>query len=367
MLLLFYKMKKTFGYYAISNSDEFVGINKKIIQFVDSINDIGNIVGYFRRVSPGVTSSIRLAAFVSAAQEDVVYIRGNSYALLITFFGMMIARFRGKKIILEIPTPQIAVSKEIFLSNSNLIVKFAKLIGLYASGSWSFIPAHKIIQYGVEGFWFSCLSNKKFFLMGNGCNVDKIPKIYLKPDWPSDFIKIVMVANFSKTHGADLLIKAISILNKKSNKFYYLSLIGDGEVVSELKGLVKDSKQEEFIDFHGPLYGEKLLEQYQKAHIAVGALALHRIGLNLASALKLREYCAIGIPFFFTGIDPDFPSGLSFANAIPSKESPDEIVKLLEDFSLKSCLPSSEEIRNYALQNLDFKVKIGKILENLMC
>ena len=50
------------------------------------------------------------------------------------------------------------------------------------------------------------------------------------------------------------------------------------------------------IRFHGPLYGKDLLNIYRKSDVGIGALALHRRGIDENSALKPLEYLMHGLP-----------------------------------------------------------------------
>jgi glycosyltransferase involved in cell wall biosynthesis len=60
------------------------------------------------------------------------------------------------------------------------------------------------------------------------------------------------------------------------------------------------------ICFHGFLSINDLIELYSQSDIAIGSLAFHRAGLNEGCPLKVREYCAFGLPVILGYIDTDF-------------------------------------------------------------
>jgi hypothetical protein len=57
--------------------------------------------------------------------------------------------------------------------------------------------------------------------------------------------------------------------------------------------------------FHGYLEKEKSREILSKVDVGLGTLALHRINMNEASALKSREYLAYGIPVILPYVETD--------------------------------------------------------------
>jgi len=107
---------------------------------------------------------------------------------------------------------------------------------------------------------------------------------------------------------------------------------------------------------------ERVAIGFDRCHLAVGSLALHRKSLEETAELKLREYCARGIPFFFAGFDPDFGGDFGFALSIPSGESPvavETIVAFWKDVSKRS--DYGPTMRAYAQERLSWLVKAEKL------
>lgn len=71
---------------------------------------------------------------------------------------------------------------------------------------------------------------------------------------------------------------------------------------------------------HGLLSRDAYLPIMAKADVAIGPLALHRKGLSEASALKVAEYVAYGIPVILGHVETAFPDGAPFLLRLPNTE-----------------------------------------------
>ena len=71
---------------------------------------------------------------------------------------------------------------------------------------------------------------------------------------------------------------------------------------------------------HGPLDRAEYLPLMAQADVAIGPLALHRKGLSEASALKVAEYLAHGLPVILANAETAFPDGASFLLQLPNTE-----------------------------------------------
>ena len=355
---------KTVGYYAICTENLSSGVQKKIGNFVSA----ANLRGYSavqKLISGGRSSHLQLTKAVAFANEDIVVVRGSSYGFFLLMSGLIILRLRGKKVILDVATPMATVFHEIKASSNGVFNRFMKTVGWMLSGPWSFWAANKIVQYAPESSWFSFGSRKKTILIGNAVNVNAIPARKNLPNWPAQQLKLIGVAQLASWHGYDLVIRAMSEFRKTKDKKYDVkfTVIGVGQELSHLKTLAKTLLLEDCVIFTGNLQGDELYKKYDDAHLAISSLGLHRIGLTYSSVLKAREYCAIGIPFLATGIDPDFCPEIAFRYEI---KSPENVGSIVEFFTYLQCVnqfPKPETIRKYAEENLDFGKKVKLILE----
>jgi glycosyltransferase involved in cell wall biosynthesis len=75
------------------------------------------------------------------------------------------------------------------------------------------------------------------------------------------------------------------------------------------------------VTYHGAKDRAGVLDVLASAHVAVGSLALHRISIDQASTLKMREYLAVGIPVIYAGSDPDVDGLVPNTLRIPNTET----------------------------------------------
>lgn len=87
------------------------------------------------------------------------------------------------------------------------------------------------------------------------------------------------------------------------------------------------------VGVHGELTRERYRPIMERADVAIGPLALHRKNLNEASALKVAEYLAHGIPVILGCPEAAFPSGAPFLLQLPNTEdNVDHSVDAVEAF-----------------------------------
>jgi len=86
---------------------------------------------------------------------------------------------------------------------------------------------------------------------------------------------------------------------------------------------------------HGPLVQDDYLAIMARADVAIGPLALYRKGLSEASALKVTEYLAYGIPVILGSAEVAFPDGAPFLLQLPNTDdSVESSVERIRDFVL---------------------------------
>jgi glycosyltransferase involved in cell wall biosynthesis len=74
------------------------------------------------------------------------------------------------------------------------------------------------------------------------------------------------------------------------------------------------------MSWHGLLERDALIQVLARADVGIGTLALHRKGLEEASALKVREYLAVGLPVIVGCRDPDLQGLEPYALTLPNTE-----------------------------------------------
>lgn len=201
---------------------------------------------------------------------------------------------------------------------------------------------------------------KPHITIGNGFNVDSVTVRRPIP-FTGKELHLLCVANVNRWHGLDRLIRGMGTYQGPTR--VTLHIAGDGSELPALKKISDDLDISGQVIFHGFTTGKVLDELFNTCHIAIGSLALHRIGLTEASILKAREYCARGIPYIIACADPDFPADYPYVHRLSADESPVRIESIIEFAqSVFQDTGHPQKMREYALGQLDWSIKM-KILK----
>jgi hypothetical protein len=185
-------------------------------------------------------------------------------------------------------------------------------------------------------------------------------------DVENDALRLIFTGSLRPCHGLDRLIKGMyDYLQKHENTPQIkLTIIGKGKEEYSLKELARALKMEACIDFHGWKHKDELAAFFDKADLAVGSLAMDRIGLKGSASLKHREYLCRGIPFFYGGEDKaldECPYTLSLA----LEEKPIDFHAVVSFYQSKIYGRQSEvstELRKYAEKKLSWEKQLEKLL-----
>lgn len=353
-------------YIAVCSVNSNPGITKKINDWTDAAFELGlEANSIIIPPSGGLRSYLKFNQEIINSKNKILFLRNPTYLRFLLFFSILIARINNCKIFIDVPSPIYVLVKEVLGRHENKLIKYLTALELIITGSIPFIFANKIIQYANENRWYQVGCSHKTLVIGNGINISRIMARKIYPSWPSKKLVLIGVANVAIWHGYDRMLLAISRFNKMIDQNYkvYFNIIGDGPDLINLKKLVKIYSIEEFVTFHGMLTdSDQIYSIYDNSHIAVSSLGLFRVGLNMASVLKSREYVAIGIPFIYAGDDIDFTESNNFRFMVSNTENVDDIVELLINFK-NIYLPNPLDIRNFAINNLTVVNKLKKIIE----
>lgn len=289
----------------------------------------------------------------SLGPDDVLYYRySGSFPLY--YPGKILRRFRACKIVTEHQTKEL---DEFKLNNNALSYWSDYFFGrLLRKHSDAIIGVtDEITHYEVSR---SGDPEKPHLTIGNGFAVQSVP-IRQAPQYDND-LHLLCVANVSRWHGLDRLLQGLATYDGTPN--ITLHIAGDGAELPHLQKLAGDLGISDRMVFHGFTTGKALDALFDRCHIAVGSLGIHRKGLTQTSELKAREYCARGIPFIIACADPDFPPDFPYILRLPADESPIEIEDVLA-FAKDVCADPDhpEKMRLYVEEHLDWSVKMKKL------
>ncbi len=198
-------------------------------------------------------------------------------------------------------------------------------------------------------------------VMPNGADPDTIP--FTTPSLAADRVDLLCVASFYPWHGIDRLL--LGMASEPDVTDVHLHLVGDGPTLPTLRSIVADARLQERVHFHGSVPVKELGRWYPKAHVAIGSLAPHRVGLRELAALKHREYAFRGLPIVLAGGDADFPSALPWLRQIPADDSPVSPRMLRALAHGWAHVVRRRQIRQWAESHLAWNVKVPPMVEFL--
>ncbi len=198
-------------------------------------------------------------------------------------------------------------------------------------------------------------------VMPNGADPATIP--FTTPALASDRVDLLCVASYYPWHGIDRLL--LGMAAEPDVQDVHLHLVGEGPTIADLRAMVQDAGLQSRVHFHGHVPVKELGKWYPKAHVAIGSLAPHRVGLRELAALKHREYALRGIPIVLAGGDADFPSTLPWLRQIPADDSPvsPRMLRALAHGWTNEV--RRRQIRMWAESHLSWNVKAPQLVEFL--
>jgi hypothetical protein len=180
----------------------------------------------------------------------------------------------------------------------------------------------------------------------------------------------IAVAKFNFWHGYDRLIEGLYNYYKgKSPVKVFIHFVGSGKGVKKYINISHIRDLDDYIIFHGLLYGDALDAVFNFADIAVCSLGGHRKGLYLSSELKSREYLARGIPIISSIKIDIIPKDYQYCFYIEENDNPIDIMKVIEFHRNilinKSRSQMISEISSFAKENCDISKTMMPIIEYL--
>ncbi len=296
-----------------------------------------------------------IAAQCAADDYDVIYIRhpGTNLAFL-GFLAWMKNRHREVRIVLEVATFPFSGQAE-SISQKAIVVADEALSGLL----------RRFVDYVVtfcgqtEIYGIPCVRTS------NGIDVDDVPMRHARV-FDAEAPRFLGVASLARHQGYDRVLHGLrQALDQNPNLKPHVSFAGDGPAAAELKELCQTLDLDDYVTFHGMMTGKELDELFDDSDVAIGTLAIHRSGLQSASSLKVREYCARGIPFLLAGEDESFDEGFPFALRASTGDDPIDLAEVVVDLVnlLEEVDKPAEKMRAYAAESLSWKTRLAEIMQ----
>lgn len=195
------------------------------------------------------------------------------------------------------------------------------------------------------------------FVLGNGINPQSVPILSYRHSRHA--IHLLCMGLFYHWLGLERLFKGLN--SWKGPERFYLHIAGVGEEMYAYKQAVQQMGLEDKVFFHGYMQKEQLYKLASGCHLGVGTLNPGSKRLSEIASLKHREYCALGLPFFYVGKDVDFPLDAEFAMSVPSNEMVD--MEAVAGFcrSVHAMPDIHRKMRAYAEETLGWDAKCEKL------
>ena len=215
-----------------------------------------------------------------------------------------------------------------------------------------------ICHYGEE----STIWGIRAIQITNGIEVE--PRKILKPARSHSGSHWVAVGKWQFWHGLDRLLLGMSLsrASLRENQIT-LSIIGEGPALQSFKNQVMAFELEPYVQFFKSAKGENLEKLIQKADLGIGTLGIHRKGSMINASLKHRTYCAYGVPFILSGVDPDFSEHTPFVRYFSDDDKPIDIVELIAfQDNLQKHKDISMQMIQFASSRLGWKSRMSRVI-----
>ncbi len=280
-------------------------------------------------------------------RPDVCYIRYWKNLLLYKLFK------RSSKLIVEIPT--INIEQEIL--NNKTLHFLKRLVHIAVVKLDKYFLSYPV-DYFVNFEGVTKFSNTPAFSMNNCIDISNIPLKKEVPKESVDGINLIAVASMSYWQGYERIIKSLGEYKRRQGtnvRKVRVILVGDGMEIPYYRNLVEKYGLQNDVEFCGSLFGKKLDEKFERADVALGGFGMYKIGVFSSSKLKIKEYCARGLPIVDASNDRAFTGKEEFVLQIPNDTSEINMEEIVAFYDQVSQLPNlSQRIRKFSEENFDW-------------
>lgn len=180
-------------------------------------------------------------------------------------------------------------------------------------------------------------------------------------------IRFLAVASLSKWHGYERVIQGLyNYYSNGGERNIIFSIVGEGSQSQYYKRITDECQMNKHVFFCGKLEGEKLDELYDNSDIAVGSLGFYKAGLQSGAPIKLREYCARGIPFIYGYDDISFSDDNYFGLQVSNDETPIDMQDIIRFYDeIYDGRDFIKDMREYAMAKLTWDKILQPVVEYL--
>jgi glycosyltransferase involved in cell wall biosynthesis len=354
-------LNRSVAYFGLYDAEEVPGVHRKVLGLLAAASEQGFSTRSWAEPFSKDALLQRLVRAIDESRDSHIIVRSAGWANMFIMPALLRARRRGARVVIDVPSPHRVAMQEVWHSRQSLWRRARAIVAFGVAGPWCMWPATRIVQYAKEGWWFRLGNNRRTVEIGNGIDVRALAPRAAAPAWPSGRLRLIAVATVVNWQGYDRLLRAIRQFNDTPGRSHDVAatIVGDGPDLGALRQTALDLRLQNDVAFTGTVGGAPLQALYEGSHLAVSTLGLHRKGLTRASALKAREYCAVGIPFIAAGDDVDFPSGTPFRFPVSNDDDTADLIRIFADYDAIEARRNDAAERRYAEAHLDWRHKLA--------
>lgn len=281
---------------------------------------------------------------------DYVYFR-FIYIDMYLFKTLKLLSENAIKVIMELPTYPFELNTSKSIKNKVLV----KLNHYYLKKCNKHI--NYIVTYSQDNeiYGIPTIRTSNFF-SGNSEVPSKIPH---------EGLNLTAVSMYDQWHGYDRAIEGLYQFykNRSRGELINIHFVGDGEVLTIYRNLVKKYDLEDRVFFHGVLEGIELEQIYAITDIALDAMGRHRNGVYYNSSLKAKEYLIKGLPII-SGVKSELDDmNFEYYFRIGADETPIDFERILEFWNDIKVKGYKNEINQFGVNNFNPKKCMEGIVE----
>ncbi len=194
--------------------------------------------------------------------------------------------------------------------------------------------------------------------IGNGLKVADYPEAR-QPVLEKE-LNVLFSGYIARHHGLERAFAGIYENPELNINLYIVGKFFDKDYEQASLTLVDRLNLNNKVHFLGELNKQELNPWFDKCHICIGSLGMHRLSTKDGASLKTREYLSRGKAIIMDHEDPDLSPDLSFIYRIQGDESPLDFKDIYH--FIKNADLSPQIIREYALQHCDWKGKMQRLV-----
>lgn len=297
-----------------------------------------------------------LTKIINRGSYDLVYIRFVSLDVGTLLF-LKALKSSAKITLLEFPTYPYMMEKFVRfkLSKQKSLISHLSFYKQYIVDLAVRLVLRKYVSFIVLTIPKKILWGIPVISIDNGIQTNKVSMQKRIPK--KNQIIIFTATNIETWQGLDRLISGLYEFRKQNygGLDIRIKIAGEGPEKRNLASLIKKLNLNKYVVLYGQKTGKELDELYNMADIAIGSLGRHRQKTNLVSTLKIKEFCAKGIPFIYSNDEPSLTGEEDFALKIPADDSPVNFKKIIQFYSKINKIPDLPiAMREIAEQNYDW-------------